>query len=104
MSEFEVEFLLQSVDISEKDSFLNGLIQGSDLGGPMELSGMPGIHDGRFQLSLQELRLADQIFPEFVTATIKTEIQQVFRQWLWGCEILEIKLMEGKINLIVIDW
>lgn len=103
-SDAQAELKVQSVEISEEYVRIVGWVGGLDWHGPVEITGVPMINNGELQFQLQDVLLADQTLPTFMTANIETEIQQIFQQWLWGHEILGLKLGVGKIDLTVVDW
>ncbi|OGO33030.1 MAG: hypothetical protein A2Z16_14365 [Chloroflexi bacterium RBG_16_54_18] len=92
------------VEITEMGVRLIGSLEGNGLFGTVEIVGLPIVNDGKLVFQVEELSLEGQPLPEFISAVIEAEIEQVFKEWLWGYEVLGIKLGEGKIDLTVVEW
>lgn len=92
------------VEITEMGIRLNGSLEGNGLFGTVEIMGMPVVREGKLVFQVEELSLEGQPLPELFSSALEAEIEQVFKDWLWGYEVLRIKLGEGKIDLTVVEW
>lgn len=93
-----------TVEITEMGIRLNGSLEGNGLLGTVEIMGMPVVREGKLVFQVEELSLEGQPLPELFSAALEAEIEQVFKDWLWGYEVVRIKLGDGKIDLTVVKW
>ena len=100
----QLDLRVGMVKITEMGIRMVGSLEGNGLSGTVEIMGTPVVNDGKLVFQVEELSLEGQPLPELFSATLEAEIEQVFKDWLWGYEVLRIKLGEGKIDLTVVEW
>jgi len=100
----QLDLRVGMVEITEMGIRLTGSLERNGLFGEVEIIGTPVVSDRKLVFQVEELLLEGQPLPELFSAELEAEIEQIFKEWLWGYDVLRIKLGEGKIELTVVEW
>lgn len=95
---------VERVEIDGQQIRLAGSLEGSEINGAIEMSGLPEVLDGRLVLRLGEVWLNGQALPAGLFPSLENEINQVLEQWFWGMDILRVDLFAGRLDLSIMKW